>query len=448
MSVDPVDDCTFWHTNEYYSTSSSSSYRTRICSFKLDGCGDPNFAVVSDTPKRIEQCAATTVTDPSWNLRAGALFGFTDNVVFSATGTPGATTATFAPPNVTAPGATVFTLTGGAALASGEYALSLVGTSGALVRSVPVTLGISSAAAAAPALTAPANAAVNVSQRPTLTWAASPGAISYDVQIATDPAFANIIASTNQTSTTWTPALSFDALRTFYWRVRSKNYCGDGAFATANTFTTGLAGVCGVGQPVTIFEDTVDPGVNGWTAAGTGGSAWTRVTAVAGTRLSTMVWRVPNNTVTSDRTLASPSITIPPAATDVTLSYDTHHSFELDGATGCWDAGSLEVSTDNGATWNPLGDTRMLTDPYKTTITDGAPLAGRQAWCQLTVSPFSFLSGFEDTAQVLPARSIVDLSGFAGQSIRLRFRATTDTNTAAAAPNGWSIDNIRVQRCQ
>ncbi len=448
MSVDPVDDCTFWHTNEYYATTSSSSYRTRICSFVLDGCGDANFAVVADTPKRIEQCAATTVTDPTWDLRAGALFGFNGNVMFSATGAPGGTTPSFAPANVIAPGATVFTLTGGAALTSGEYAFSLVGTSGALVRSVPVSLGISSAAAAAPALSAPANAALNVSQRPTLVWAAAPGALSYDVQIATDVAFTNIIASTTLTTTSWTPGLSFDALRTFYWRVRSKNYCGDGVFATVRSFTTGLAGVCVAGQPVTIFEDTVDPGVNGWTTSGTGGTTWTRVTAPAGTRMSTMVWRVANNTVTSDRGLISPAIVIPPTAAEVTLTYDTYHSFEVDGATGCWDAGSLEASTDNGSTWNPLSDTRMLTDPYKTTITDGAPLAGRQGWCQLTVSPFSFLTGFEDTAQVIPARSIVDLGGFAGQSIRLRFRATTDSNTAALAPNGWLVDNIKVQRCQ
>ncbi|MEA2575797.1 MAG: large repetitive protein [Chloroflexia bacterium] len=39
MSVDPVDDCTFWYTNEYYSSSSSSSWKTRIGNFKLPGCG-------------------------------------------------------------------------------------------------------------------------------------------------------------------------------------------------------------------------------------------------------------------------------------------------------------------------------------------------------------------------------------------------------------------------
>jgi hypothetical protein len=38
MTVDPVDDCTFWYTNEYYSASSIQSWRTRIASFKFSTC--------------------------------------------------------------------------------------------------------------------------------------------------------------------------------------------------------------------------------------------------------------------------------------------------------------------------------------------------------------------------------------------------------------------------
>jgi hypothetical protein len=33
MTIDPSDDCTFWYTQEYYSTSSSAGWRTRIAKF-------------------------------------------------------------------------------------------------------------------------------------------------------------------------------------------------------------------------------------------------------------------------------------------------------------------------------------------------------------------------------------------------------------------------------
>jgi hypothetical protein len=38
MSIDPVDDCTFWYTNEYFSQSSSSAWQTRVFAFKLPVC--------------------------------------------------------------------------------------------------------------------------------------------------------------------------------------------------------------------------------------------------------------------------------------------------------------------------------------------------------------------------------------------------------------------------
>lgn len=38
MSVDPVDDCTFWYTQEYYATLSARDWHTRIGSFKFPNC--------------------------------------------------------------------------------------------------------------------------------------------------------------------------------------------------------------------------------------------------------------------------------------------------------------------------------------------------------------------------------------------------------------------------
>jgi hypothetical protein len=41
MAVDPVDDCTFWYTQEYYATIGEAPWQTRIASFKLRQCGNP-----------------------------------------------------------------------------------------------------------------------------------------------------------------------------------------------------------------------------------------------------------------------------------------------------------------------------------------------------------------------------------------------------------------------
>jgi len=39
MRLDPTDNCTFWYTNEYYSTSGISNWDTQINSARFAGCG-------------------------------------------------------------------------------------------------------------------------------------------------------------------------------------------------------------------------------------------------------------------------------------------------------------------------------------------------------------------------------------------------------------------------
>jgi hypothetical protein len=38
MAIDRGDDCTFWYTQEYYNTSGSFNWSTRIGAFKFDSC--------------------------------------------------------------------------------------------------------------------------------------------------------------------------------------------------------------------------------------------------------------------------------------------------------------------------------------------------------------------------------------------------------------------------
>ncbi len=50
LTVDPIDDCTFWYTTEYYSTTSQFNWRTRIGSFKFPGCGGSPTPTPTPTP--------------------------------------------------------------------------------------------------------------------------------------------------------------------------------------------------------------------------------------------------------------------------------------------------------------------------------------------------------------------------------------------------------------
>lgn len=51
MSIDPVDDCTFWYTNEYYATSAAFSWHTRIGSFKYPACTPRSTGIIRGSIK-------------------------------------------------------------------------------------------------------------------------------------------------------------------------------------------------------------------------------------------------------------------------------------------------------------------------------------------------------------------------------------------------------------
>lgn len=440
MSVDPTDECTFWFTSEYLATTSASSWRTRVCSFRFSGCGQPNFDIAADSPTRVEICGTPTPAVPTFALRLGVYDGFNGNTTLAVTGLPGAANASFNPAALTPPGVSTLALAGAPTLPTGEYSGTVTATSGALTRSLGISLGVSSTLPGLPALVAPADAATGVLVRPRLSWSAVPGALSYDVEVASNAAFTGpLVASANVTGTQWDVNVQLASSTQFFWRVRARNYCGPAAYSTTRSFTTGVPGTCPAGTTLsTVYQDDFAQPTTAWTTDGTGGSGWSRQLAAAGTGFAagTQVFQVPNNAVTSDRGLLSPSagVAIPAGAVAAFLSFDAHYSFELDTPPGCWDGAAVEARTIGAPEFTYLTASRILSNGYNGVILAGAPLAGREVWCRLPASP--------------PARSIVNLADYIGTTMQLRFRASSDSNTTAAVPNGMSIANLRIDVCQ
>ena len=126
LTLDPVDDCTFWYTQEYYATT-GSFWRTRIGNFKFTQCTSVPTPVIVGTTSSLtnEGCApANNVIDPNETVTVSFCVqnGGTGPTTSSLTGTllnTGGVTGASGPQNygVMAPGATVcrpftFTATG------------------------------------------------------------------------------------------------------------------------------------------------------------------------------------------------------------------------------------------------------------------------------------------------------------------------------------------------
>src|SRR5207253_9916755 len=93
LTIDPVDDTTFWYTNEYYSSTTSYSRRTRIGSFKLATGAPTPTPTVSPTPTPTATPTSTptptataTATPPTQLIVNGALEGSISPWVLSGAG--------------------------------------------------------------------------------------------------------------------------------------------------------------------------------------------------------------------------------------------------------------------------------------------------------------------------------------------------------------------------
>src|SRR5207244_1075273 len=70
-AVDPVDDCTFWYTQQYYATTSLAGWSTFIGWFKFPTCGGPAPAAsVSDASVSEAPVGSSSVADFTVSLNS------------------------------------------------------------------------------------------------------------------------------------------------------------------------------------------------------------------------------------------------------------------------------------------------------------------------------------------------------------------------------------------
>ncbi|GAB4118839.1 MAG: hypothetical protein Tsb0027_12610 [Wenzhouxiangellaceae bacterium] len=449
VSVDPVDECTFWATVEYMPATSNAGWANRVCSFSFADCGSPRLAFSGAVDDTLQICSADSGQIGA-DFQLLGINGFSDPANLSVSGLPGGASATFNTGSTinAYPAVGRLSITGldGAATAESSFTLSAV--AGASNTSRDYQLSISANATVDPALlSAPGNAATEVDLRPQFSWQPVTGATSYRIEVAVDAGFNSIVLEAVTADTVFTAENALDTATEHFWRVTALNNCGAGVVSAVNSFTTGdftsgTAAACPAGtSPNVVFFDDIEAGTNGWTlpAAPIGSNTWAQTDARA---FSGMSWFAQDLAVSTDQYLVSPSIVLPSAAQQpISLAFWNFQNMEAnDGqdADACWDGGLLEISTDGGASFTQIATAQLLRDPYNGLITNNpdSPISDLNAWCADDIVPASG----EQTDIV-----VADLNAFAGQTVQFRFRLGTDS---AVGDEGWYIDNVTVQGCQ
>ncbi len=145
MQVDPVDDCTFWYTQEYMKTTGAFNWNTRIANFKFPTCGGtatPDFSVAASP-------ASLTVTQGSngtSTITVTSLAGFNAATTLSASGLPSGVTAAFSTNPVTPPAngtaTSTLTLTASGTATTGAATVTITGTSGSTTHTTTIALTV------------------------------------------------------------------------------------------------------------------------------------------------------------------------------------------------------------------------------------------------------------------------------------------------------------------
>lgn len=421
MSVDPLDECAFWYAQEYYATTASFAWRTRIGRFVFPGCtpapkGTLDVTVTNCSGGAPIQGAIVTVTG-----------GFTR--ISNASGLASFTTApgTFTV-SATRPGYS--TGTTGATVVDGSTTVV-----GLCITGVPVmsagTSGLTSETCSAP------NSAIDPGESV---------AVSLCVQNTGGADTVALVGTLQATGgvTSPGPGQSYGVVTAGGAAVCANHdfvasaglTCGAGLTAslqlqdgasnlgtvTYNFVTGGTASSTPINEN---FDGVTAPALPaGWTETSSGGVAPWATTTTAGYFVSP-----PNGAGcgsianVAEAILASP--TAAAAAGAAQLTFQNNRNFESG-----YDGGVLEISVDGGAFADVItAGGSWVAGGYNGTISTayGNPLAGRAAWTGNS-------SGFATTTVNLPA-------SVAGHNVALRWRAGFDSSVSPAGA-GWRIDNV------
>ena len=258
------------------------------------------FAVSFSGVEGEQNKAACKGTDVNYTIPYTALGNFAGTTTLSVTGQPSGATVVFSPATINVNGNITLTVGNTTGSTIGFYTLAVTATSGSITKNVNLYLNLIDGQFSTVGLNSPINLVETQNINVPLIWSTSTNATAYDIEIATDDTFANIVHTATANTNTYTvPQLP--VLSTLYWRVLPKNEACNGAYSATASFKTVFC---------TVFSSTDVP------------------VAISSTGSSTVTSTI---TVTSDNSITVNDLNV---NLDITHSKVRHLTVRLIGPTG------------------------------------------------------------------------------------------------------------------
>ncbi|MBK8122715.1 MAG: S8 family serine peptidase [Dokdonella sp.] len=389
----------------------------------------PGFAL--DVTPALHNLCTQDSASATYALRSASILGFSAPLALSVAGAPAGTTTTFNANPMAVPGTGTLEIGNLTGAAEGRYRLAIRAESGSLARTRHVQLQLATDNPAAANLVQPADASLNQALQPLLHWTAMPNVDQYRVELALDAGFANIIYSASTNADSHEVATPLAHATRYYWRVSAINACGESPLTQVFSFVTvPPPGECPGGTLASsVFAEDFESGAGAWSHYGDHDS-WSLTTDRA--RGAGHSYRAQDLAYDSNQFLVSPPIELPVDQQPLSMEFWSHQFLE-NRLGGCYDGAFVEMSTDQGKSWEQVPASRILIGPYDGFISTSFdnPAGGKLAWCG---DPRDW------------SRTIIDIAEHAGETVQFRFRVATDASTGRV-PDGFYLDDFRIQSC-
>ncbi|WP_422089329.1 GEVED domain-containing protein [Tenacibaculum ovolyticum] len=217
-------------------------YNVNATNFTINST-TPTFLVTNKTNKQI--VCNTDSNSINYLLNFDFINGFSETANLSATGLPTGATASFNPTTINADGDVTMTIDNLNGSSQGEYTINIESTSNTVTQKSEAFLkiiGTNFSNITTPI--SPANTSNNVSITPVFEWPSDSNATSYNIMIATDVSFSNVIVNETTTTNSYTLTTPLTELTKYYWQVKSKNKCGESSNSSTWELTTEAPSYC------------------------------------------------------------------------------------------------------------------------------------------------------------------------------------------------------------
>ncbi|WP_162182441.1 fibronectin type III domain-containing protein [Lacinutrix jangbogonensis] len=207
--------------------------------------------------------------DAVYNFTYNTFLGFNATTTFSVDNLPVGVTASFNPMSANANGTNVMlTISNTVNFAVGDYNLIVKGNATNVEKSAQISLSVFNNSMNTPILIAPANNANGIDLSEQLTWQADINASNFEIEIATDINFTNVIDSAILTDNFFS-ASNLEYNTTYFWHVRSVNDCLTTMYSNTFEFLTS----CIAPSNITVSNVLIDTAEISWTENGNA-STW------------------------------------------------------------------------------------------------------------------------------------------------------------------------------